>query len=416
MSECTHLLILVLIHFACRCVYLRMHLRLAIVMSLLSCCIWAQSPDSLSSLSLPNVHGTHPLTSFYGRIHPVYALPVKKHAVSFSYGSGNVWLPPVKTYHPLYDSAFTRLHQVPWHKRDSVYQLMPQHHDSSSFSADGVLRTLHITYQRKSGKHGVWQVQARGLLVTSGRYTLLVSDRFIEQFHSHVAGGEDPFSRRIYGFNAAGVHYTSRNGRSIHLGNNQFVFQGVSVDYVYQIPWLVLKQHLWNVLVQTNLTTNTSSFYRTIDAGGAVQAVKTIPLSHNSQLQLAASVQSMQLNVLRAPKAEPFTSHSHLWQYTALCSYSRSSHKPLLNWQITAMFNRQRALSNPSETERQVIAGNRYTTHWHMASTHLYRPTENWVLIFTSGNRWRWSYYLRQDFLVDNAPDFQTGASVAFSF
>jgi hypothetical protein len=393
-----------------------MRLTLVLFCFLQSAFVLAQQEDSAAGLHLPVVQGTHPFTTFYGRIHPLFSLPVKRQAISFSYASGNVWLPPVKTYYPLYDSAFNRLHQVPWHKRDSVYRLMPQYHDSSQFSADGVLRTFHFSYQRRWGSSGAWQLLARGLLVTPGRYTLLVSDRFIEQFHSHIAGGTDPFSRRIYGFNGAGIHYTARNGKSMHLGNNRFVFQGLDAAYVYQLPSNFLRKYHMRVLLQSQLTFNTSSFYRAIDAAGAVQAVKTIEFPHHQHLQVAASFQSIHLDVLSGGKAESFTSYPHIWQYAALCSYSGLLCRSGFNWQVTAMFNRQRALSNPDETDKQVIAGSRYTTHWHMASTHLYRPTESWVLIFTLGNRWKWSYYLRQDFLVDNAPDFQTGASAAFSF
>lgn len=56
--------------------------------------------------------------------------------------------------------------------------------------------------------------------------------------------------------------------------------------------------------------------------------------------------------------------------------------------------------------------GNRISPHWHLAFTHLYRNNQNWTLISSFGKEWIWSFYLNEDFKVNNAPDIQTGIAV----
>ena len=57
-----------------------------------------------------------------------------------------------------------------------------------------------------------------------------------------------------------------------------------------------------------------------------------------------------------------------------------------------------------------VLSGERIEPHWHYAISHLYRPlsANNLTLTYGKGNIVFW-IYLREDLVVDNAPDAQTG-------
>lgn len=355
--------------------------------------------------------GVHPLASFYARIQPVYSLPQQKWIFNGTYSSGNVWLPPVKTYFPKYDSAFNRLHLVPWHKRDSVYQLMPQHHDSAFMKADAVIRLFNLSALKKLTKNSALQIQLRAVLITAGKHTLLVNDKFIENFHSNVAGGEDPFSRRKYGFNNAVVQYTDRQGKSILLGKNQLVFQGLNADYVYTPQIKALKKISLQPVVLLHAGFNTSRYYPAVDAGASLGLSRAFKFNEQHAMVVASSFSFLQLNLLNQRSAPQFTTRPYLTQTELLAQYRKMCAKNRV-LTFTGIFNRQSALNTPADFDKQVIAGERYTTHWHMTSTHLFRPTESWSVVVSYGGKWKYSYYVRQDFLVDNAPDFQTGAGV----
>jgi hypothetical protein len=63
-----------------------------------------------------------------------------------------------------------------------------------------------------------------------------------------------------------------------------------------------------------------------------------------------------------------------------------------------------------------VLTGNRVSTHWHYALSHLYRRlTYNTLFISYSKGFFSVSGYIKEDFFVDNAPDAQTGVAVRFN-
>ncbi len=68
-----------------------------------------------------------------------------------------------------------------------------------------------------------------------------------------------------------------------------------------------------------------------------------------------------------------------------------------------------------SEFDYLVLTGHRYTTHWHYTMTHLFNTLTANSLVFTfSKASYAWWVYVREDFLVDNAPDAQTGIGLKF--
>ena len=84
----------------------------------------------------------------------------------------------------------------------------------------------------------------------------------------------------------------------------------------------------------------------------------------------------------------------------------RSSWFMALNHSFQSPYNKR------SDFDRVVLHGNRYSTHWHMALSHLYRSTENWTLLFGLTKKYTLMCYMKEDFRVDNAPDLQTGMTL----
>lgn len=97
------------------------------------------------ALVKPTVLPSHPLGIFYSRIdHRLAHSPVNKISVDATYSSANIWLPQVIGIVPRDAASQHFLSTVVWHKRDSVYQGLPQNQDSTVFRADGVLRTFYL--------------------------------------------------------------------------------------------------------------------------------------------------------------------------------------------------------------------------------------------------------------------------------
>src|SRR5574343_1754870 len=96
-----------------------------------------------SLLIKPTLLPAHPLGIFTSRIdHQLANSATNKLTFQATYSSANVWLPQVTSIIPRDASSQQLLSAVIWHKRDAVYQGLPQNHDSTVFRADGVIRTF----------------------------------------------------------------------------------------------------------------------------------------------------------------------------------------------------------------------------------------------------------------------------------
>ncbi len=361
-------------------------------------------------MNKPTILPSHPLGIFASRIdHRLANSPSNKLTFQATYSSANVWLPQVIGIIPNDPSTRNYLSQLIWHKRDSVYQGLPQNHDSSVFRADGVLRTIQLDLIYSIAKKHQLKIGITGMLLTEGRipFSLLTSDEFIETFHSKIAGGEDPFARKHYGFNKAEIYFQPTSGKSLRVKNKTLLLPTIQLSYYYQMetPWLT-KNNI-QIGLGSHVGFNNTRYNRSVSLGISGYINKSISIK-SSQLTLAIATSLIRNAVfdwsdnfklvsnIYTPSLETHFEYRH-------CLKDQKFWSVGLNFLISAPYN------NPNEANTITPRGDRISSHWHLAYTHLYRNNQNWSLIFAYGKKHILMIYINEDFKVNNAPDIQTG-------
>ncbi len=244
---------------------------------------------------------THPLGLFISRIdHHFTAAPPENIRLSFDIASGNVWLPPVTELIPLDPANAAFLSQIPWHKRDSVYQAMPKNHDSLYIGADGVIKTFRIRMDIRLTKQSELDVELRSFLLTKGEmpFTIFTSDAFIEAFHSRIAGGKDVFARKEYPYNQAYIDLYDKNKKAIHLREGDFIVPGLQLTYYYYPQIKSLWRHGIAINTGFHVGINSTAYNPGMDLGVSGMIRKTMKTGKTGFLYFAMAGSILRQKVL----------------------------------------------------------------------------------------------------------------------
>lgn len=180
-----------------------------------------ESPAGIFSLDLPFYFGTGNPSG---------------HQLSFGYSMGNVWNPKASFIYPQQMTA--RQSAV----NDEVYMtLRPKffrdndiHTTEKTYQADGVLQHFRFTWlNRWKDKNSlILNLNLHMLWTGKSMLNVLVSDRFIENWHSAVAV-EDNYGRRLYPFNRAAIEFRDEEGNVFRKEKGD-VFLGVFDAHYYR--------------------------------------------------------------------------------------------------------------------------------------------------------------------------------------
>lgn len=363
----------------------------------------------------PFLLATHPVGQFTGRIsHNFNTAPVQRSTLSFGMSSANVWQPEVKGYFPHDEQVTQRLSNVRWDQRDSVFQAYPRNYDSTVFSSDGVLRTFHVSLRIKLTQSSELEIIGRALLLSGGEppTAVVTSDEFIEWFHSHIKGGEDPFARRQFPFNQAGISYQDQKGKHFQLHKGDFVIPGIQLNYYHyaHLPWL--NRHHMQAGIGVHAAVNTIWFNRSVDAGVSGTLQKQFNYGRRHVYTLGASGSVLRQKALSFADGVDFSHNKVLKSAECMFEYKKALTRQR-HWTLALNFYYLDSYHPAREFDRVTPVGNRLSSHWHLALTHMYRNSQYWSLIYSYGRSVIWSIYALQDFKVNNGPDFQTGFSIA---
>ncbi|MGV8094950.1 MAG: hypothetical protein AB2L24_24110 [Mangrovibacterium sp.] len=156
--------------------------------------------------------------------------------LSFGYSMGNVWNPKAWFYYPMNLTA----NQAD--KIDDLFMtLRPEYFMDNdietkrkSYQADGVLQHFRLTWLNHWKSKNSLILNMNVHLLSSGKspVNFLVSDRFIEEWHSAVAV-EDNFGRRLYPFNRAAIEFEDEEGNRFRKDKGD-IFLGVLDAHYYR--------------------------------------------------------------------------------------------------------------------------------------------------------------------------------------
>ncbi|MDO5979743.1 hypothetical protein [Flavivirga spongiicola] len=381
----------------------------------------AQQKDSLSTkngIDNPSLLTTHHFGIFSSRINPNFKYkPPKKPILTISTTSGNNFHPFVEGYFPKDPDVREEQSKLIWYNRDFTFidqQTTPA--DYSNIVIDAVIKEFRLSINIPLDKKNELGVTLRSYLITKGKhpFSIFTGDETIEWFHSNINGGEDPFGRRYYGLNQVNFKYFDRNGNTLELHNNDFFIGGIELNHFYYPTLSINKTKKIFINFGSHLGINTSKFNSSLDLGLSVNAIKKLKLNNSYEFNMGVGMNVLYKNLINFKEVidlgnNPFLatieSDIEITKYTKKGNYNSLG----INYQIQSRYNKRK------EADYYRLLGNweEIRGGWHHGIATLYRAQSNWSFVYTYGHpNYKLSLYFKEDFLVNNAPDFQTGVSL----
>jgi hypothetical protein len=371
-----------------------------------------------NGIDKPSILPIHHFGMFSARINQNFkARTNSKPILNFSVSSGNLFHPFLEMYLPENEAVRRRQNEQIWY--DRKFKFTDQNTTPAAYSnieIDAVFKNLRIDFNTKIAKNHELGITLRSYLVTKGKhpFSFFTSDETIEWFHSNIAGGEDPFGRRFYGLNEVNVKYQDRNGGVLELQNGQFVFAGIELNHFYYPHFINLKNKNIFVNFGSHLGLNTSKFNPSIDLGISANILKEWKLKNTNEIRVVFGTALLRKNLINFKEVVDLGNNRFLGSIESMFEFTKYTKKDnynsiSVNFQIQTRFNKKR------ESDYYQLEGNWQDIHsgWQHGFEQLYKTQSSWTWLYTYGQeKYRFSIYIKQDLLVNNAPDLQTGISL----
>lgn len=385
----------------------------------------AQVKDNLSfknGIDNPSLLSTHHFGIFSSRINTnfKYTAP-KKTTISINSASGNNFHPFVEGYFPKDLEIRSQFSETIWHDRGFNFidqETTPA--DYMNIVIDAVIKEFRLSLNIPVAKKHEININLRSYLITKGKhpFSFITSDESIEWFHSNIAGGEDPYGRRYYGLNQVNFEYFDKNGNTLKLNNNDFFIGGIEINHFYYPTLSINKTKNIFLNFGNHIGINTSKFNPSIDVGVSVNAIERILLKNNYEFNIGIGANILRKNLINFNEVIDLGNNKYLatiesnleiTKYTKRGNFNAFG----INYQIQSRYNKKEEASYFSlKGKWQEINGG-----WQHGVTTLYKAQSNWSFTYSYGKpNFQLSLYLKEDFLVNNAPDFQTGALLKIPF
>ncbi|CAA9200232.1 hypothetical protein [Flavobacterium collinsii] len=379
---------------------------------------WNKEIENSSDIIKPNILSNHPLGIYISRLnHSFNVRSPDKYSFSFEVSSGNVVLPYVKSYELTDPNDQKIAKNLPWHTREFSFDLNKVPANTKEFFADGVIRSYRFTFTLPITVHHELNFGLRMNSLDGGKYpySIFTSDETIEWFHSNIAGGEDPFSRRHYGLNKAGISYKDENDKVLTMNNGNFTIPGIDINYNYYPKLEMNEKHHIYLNFGTQLGINTSKYNPVADFGVSASILKKKIIKNKNILSFGASAGVLRQHFLEYGDRVNISSQNFFYSFEGLIDYKvKLKNNNRISYGIN--YNFQTSYNKKNERDYIVLTGERINTHWQKTISHLYENLEGWNFICTySTKRFSYFIYFREDLNLDNAPDFQTGIGLKMS-
>lgn len=370
-----------------------------------------------NGISKPTTLATHPFGMlFFTLPHNFKMRSNTVFDLDFQISSGNIWGQPIEVFVPTDESDRERMRSVIFYSRSQQFRPQDGPHEVYTFQYDGVVKDIRFSATMPLNQQSELKIGVRSFILTKGKFPFsgITGDQFIEFFHSNIAGGEDPFGRRVRGMDQARISYTDRQGNGFEISAGSFVLSGLESSYYFYPNWFQ-DQHV-QINLGGHIGANLSSYNSSLDVGISLAAVKNFTPNKRSQF-----LTGLGLNFLRKKMVDFNNNHadlgtsSYFGSFEGHLEYSRPTrsgghHSIGLNYRIQTPYNKK------SEEDYYVPFSAERIARWHEAGRHLYKFPSYWSLIYSFTKKTEFSVYLQQDMLVNNAPDIQTGIRLRVPF
>lgn len=365
-----------------------------------------------------SVLSTHPFGIFFNRLNSNFKLHVSDSPeLSLSLESGNVWGPFVQTYIPNDTEIRNLVSQRVWHQRQYILDEDTISAKTFEIKTDGVIRGLRANINFRINATQEINLGIRTYMLTKGKLPLaaITSDEFIEKFHKKVAGGDDPFDRSVFGLNKADIRYTDRHGRQMTVSNGQIMATGIESSYYWYPPSLFDNSKDLYVNFGGHMGINLSRYNSSMDIGLTSSGIKQFSIFKPRDFSLGAGLGVLRKNIvdLKSENLE-FGTNDYIGSLESAIEYhfvskGKTRHAFSANFYFQTSLNRKREFDYiiPIRT----LEGHK---SWGHGTTNLYKNNDYWTFMYTFARKVITSFYIQQDFTVNNNPDVQTGISMKF--
>lgn len=382
----------------------------------------AQQTDSLfikNGIENPNILATHHFGIFSSRIQQNFKItPPKTTTLAFNYSSGNNFHPFVEAYFPKDPEVRKALSQIIWYSRPFNFvdqETTPA--DYMNIVIDAVIKEFRLHVNIPINKQQELEVSLRSYLITKGKYpfSIFTSDESIEWFHSNVWGGEDPFGRRYYGLNEVNFEYTDRNGNILTLNHNDYFISGIEFSHYYYPPFLSNLERNLYFNIGNHIGINTSKHNPSLDIGLSFNGLKKVLLKNKNEFNFGAGFSLLRKNAVNfKDDVIDLGNNKFLATLEADIEFTKYTkkhnfHAFSVNYHIQSRYNKL------EEADYYKLLGKWQEINggWQHGVETLYKALSDWTFIYTYGRpKLKLSLYFKEDFLVNNAPDIQTGIGI----
>lgn len=382
----------------------------------------ATNPDTLLLYKInthtPDNTPTHPIAILSMRKQANFNYRPAKKSFMFSLSNGNIMLAPVSIYYPIRQPDINYLQSLPWH-----YRVSNNVESKKEFlHADAVLRLINMQFGYSFNNKHELQVKIRSCYLSTGAkpFSIINNDSFIEQFHSNIKGGEDPFSRKIYGFDKAIIKYTSVNNKTFELQKNSYIIPGIEISYFYYPNSNTKHGKKLYYNAGTHVGINTTNFNTSADIALSASVMTPLLIKNYKIVALSVSTTATCHQIIKQNNAthiynQNFNSIAHgCIAYKWFTLKNNIAQAISLTYMVQTPY--KQGYKHYNNYGSLIFEGNRYTSHWHKTGSHLFRAAETWGLIYTiTYKKFSWSVYFNEDLNVNNAPDTQTGLCINYS-
>jgi hypothetical protein len=383
---------------------------------------FSQKKDSTyfkNGIENPSLLSTHHFGIFSSRIKQNFKIKTPTTtSIRFSSESGNTFHPFVEMYLP--ESATIRedFSTKIWYNR--YFNFIDQATTPAEYTniiVDAVIKGFHFDISFPIAKKHELNISLRSYLITKGKYpfSFITSDESIEWFHSNLAGGEDPFGRKYYGLNQVNFKYTDRKGKVLELKNGDFFLGGIEFNHHYYPELLMNTKRNLFVNFGSHIGINTSKFNSSIDLGISANLIKNIKLKNKNEFNLALGTSLLRKNAINLnSKVVDLGNNSFLGSLESEVEFTKYTkrknyHSFGIHYQFQTRYNKL------EEADYYHLRGKWKEIHsgWQHGFSTLYEGLSAWSFLYTYGNpKYKLTIYLKEDLLVNNAPDAQTGISI----
>ena len=371
------------------------------------------------SIVKPSLVSSHPFGIFFSRWEGNFKSSAQK-SISFNIhlSSANIWSPPVIGYLPNNPNDRLFVSQFPWHSREFKVNVDTLNAKSIEAQNDGVIKGMKVHVTIPVNHNSELKFGVRTFLLTKGKlpFSLITNDDTIEFFHDNIAGGNDPFDRKLYELNKGKIRYQDQNNNVLNIEAGNLILSGFEFSYYYYLNNSQARKNIAYINFGTHAGINTSKYNRSVDLGISANLLKVFDIKNQKKLNVGLSLGASRTNVITLKHSNiEFNNNPFIGYLETITELTFWTKKPTKH-RIGIDFYLQTSLNKKSEFDYLIPTKNGISfKSWNSGISNLYKNNNYWTLLYSIEKKITTTFYLQQDLTVNNNPDIQTGINVSFS-